>query len=40
VYQKAFIAADLGYSQTVGVILFLVGLAGLLAIRRLFRQTY
>jgi multiple sugar transport system permease protein len=40
VYQKAFIAADLGYSQTVGVILFLVGLAGLLAIRRVFRQTY
>lgn len=40
VYQKAFIAADLGYSQTVGVLLFLVGLAGLLAIRRAFRQTY
>lgn len=40
VYQKAFIAADLGYSQTVGVFLFLVGLAGLLAIRRVFRQTY
>jgi multiple sugar transport system permease protein len=40
VYQKAFIAADLGYSQTVGVVLFLVGLAGLLLIRRVFRQTY
>jgi multiple sugar transport system permease protein len=40
VYQKAFIAADLGYSQTVGVILFLVGLAGLLTIRRVFRQNY
>ncbi|MFE7171217.1 carbohydrate ABC transporter permease [Streptomyces sp. NPDC057616] len=40
VYQKAFIAADLGYSQTVGVFLFLVGLVGLLAIRRVFRQTY
>ncbi|MEU8454911.1 carbohydrate ABC transporter permease [Streptomyces griseoaurantiacus] len=40
VYQKAFIAADLGYSQTVGVFLFLVGLAGLLTIRRVFRQTY
>ncbi|MEV7869321.1 sugar ABC transporter permease [Streptomyces sp. NPDC088124] len=40
VYQKAFIAADLGYSQTVGVILFLVGLAGLLVIRRVFRQNY
>ncbi|MFF7330079.1 ABC transporter permease subunit [Streptomyces sp. NPDC008150] len=40
VYQKAFIAADLGYSQTVGVILFLAGLAGLLVIRRVFRQNY
>ncbi|WP_428955753.1 carbohydrate ABC transporter permease [Streptomyces sp. cg35] len=40
VYQKAFIAADLGYSQTVGVLLFLVGLVGLLAIRRAFRQNY
>ncbi|MEV7084463.1 sugar ABC transporter permease [Streptomyces sp. NPDC093085] len=40
VYQKAFIAADLGYSQTVGVFLFLVGLAGLLVIRRVFRQNY
>ena len=40
VYQKAFIAADLGYSQTVGVFLFLAGLAGLLTIRRVFRQNY
>lgn len=40
VYQKAFIAADLGYSQTVGVILFLAGLVGLLTIRRAFRQNY
>ncbi|MGY0065010.1 carbohydrate ABC transporter permease [Streptomyces sp. LZ34] len=40
VYQKAFIAADLGYSQTVGVVLFLAGLVGLLAIRRVFRQNY
>ncbi|MEU9357031.1 sugar ABC transporter permease [Streptomyces sp. NPDC048301] len=40
VYQKAFIAADLGYSQTVGVVLFFVGLAGLLTIRRVFRQNY
>ncbi|MEU0809592.1 sugar ABC transporter permease [Streptomyces sp. NPDC005970] len=40
VYQKAFIAADLGYSQTVGVVLFLAGLVGLLAIRRAFRQNY
>ncbi|MEW2544383.1 sugar ABC transporter permease [Streptomyces sp. NPDC047002] len=40
VYQKAFIAADLGYSQTVGVVLFLVGLAGLLTIRRVFRPAH
>ncbi|OON82866.1 carbohydrate ABC transporter permease [Streptomyces tsukubensis] len=40
VYQKAFIAADLGYSQAVGVVLFLVGLVGLLSIRRVFRQNY
>ncbi|OMI35364.1 binding-protein dependent transport protein [Streptomyces sparsogenes DSM 40356] len=40
VYQKAFMAADLGYSQTVGVVLFLAGLVGLLAIRRAFRQNY
>ncbi|MEU5105141.1 sugar ABC transporter permease [Streptomyces sp. NPDC021354] len=40
VYQKAFIAADLGYSQTVGVVLFLAGLVGLLAIRRAFRRNY
>lgn len=40
VYQKAFIAADLGYSQTVGVFLFLTGLVGLLLIRRTFRQNY
>ncbi|MEU9202601.1 sugar ABC transporter permease [Streptomyces sp. NPDC048332] len=40
VYQKAFIEADLGYSQAVGVILFLAGLAGLLAVRRAFRPSY
>ncbi|MFE4915633.1 carbohydrate ABC transporter permease [Streptomyces sp. NPDC056652] len=40
VYQKAFIETDLGYSQAIGVVLFLVGLVGLLSIRRTFRQTY
>ncbi|MCX4831091.1 sugar ABC transporter permease [Streptomyces sp. NBC_00006] len=40
VYQKAFIEADLGYSQAVGVILFLSGLVGLLTIRRVFRATH
>lgn len=40
VYQKAFLQADLGYSQAVGVFLFAVGLAGMLLIRRVLRQTY
>ncbi|MFF3492046.1 carbohydrate ABC transporter permease [Streptomyces sp. NPDC002795] len=40
VYQKAFIEADLGYSQAVGVILFLSGLVGLLTIRRVFRASH
>lgn len=40
VYEKAFMESDLGYSQAVGVVLFLAGLAGLLAIRRAFRQSY
>lgn len=40
VYQKAFIQADLGYSQATGVLLFVVGLAGMLTIRRVLRQTY
>ncbi|MFI5664888.1 carbohydrate ABC transporter permease [Streptomyces sp. NPDC051684] len=40
VYQKAFIEADLGYSQAVGVILFLSGLVGLLTVRRVFRAGH
>ncbi|MER5437022.1 sugar ABC transporter permease [Streptomyces sp. NPDC002790] len=40
VYQKAFIEADLGYSQAVGVILFLAGLVGLLSVRRVFRASH
>ncbi|MEB8342442.1 carbohydrate ABC transporter permease [Streptomyces endophyticus] len=40
VYQKAFIEADLGYSQAVGVILFLSGLVGLLTVRRVFRASH
>lgn len=40
VYDKAFVQSQIGYSQAVGVILFFVGLAGVLAIRRLFRPTY
>ncbi|WP_030607059.1 carbohydrate ABC transporter permease [Streptomyces sclerotialus] len=40
VYQKAFVQSDLGYSQAAGVLLFAVGLAGMLVIRRAFRQSY
>ncbi|HWM36576.1 MAG TPA: sugar ABC transporter permease [Streptomyces sp.] len=40
VYQKAFLQSDLGYSQAAGVLLFVFGLVGMLAIRRVFRQSY
>ena len=40
VYSRAFIQSDIGYSQAVGVLLFAVGLVGMLIIRRVFRQTY
>jgi multiple sugar transport system permease protein len=34
VYSRAFVDGDLGYSQAVGLVLFVVGLVGMLAIRR------
>ncbi|MBT0768589.1 sugar ABC transporter permease [Kineosporia sp. J2-2] len=40
IYQKAFVDADLGYSQAVGIVLFVLGLAGMFAIRRLLRPTH
>ncbi|MEU6441225.1 sugar ABC transporter permease [Streptomyces sp. NPDC047046] len=40
VYNKAFVQSDLGYSQAAGVLLFLVGLLGMLGIRRALRQSY
>ncbi|MBW0253758.1 MULTISPECIES: carbohydrate ABC transporter permease [unclassified Cellulomonas] len=40
IYQKAFVEADLGYSQAVGVILFVLGLVGMGAIRRVLRATH
>ncbi|MDT0323075.1 carbohydrate ABC transporter permease [Streptomyces millisiae] len=40
VYNKAFVQSDLGYSQAAGVLLFLAGLLGMLAIRRVLRQNY
>jgi multiple sugar transport system permease protein len=40
VYDKAFTQSELGYSQAVGVILFFVGIVGMLAIRRAFRPKF
>ncbi|MFB7652492.1 MULTISPECIES: carbohydrate ABC transporter permease [unclassified Streptomyces] len=40
VYNKAFVQSDLGYSQAAGVLLFAIGLLGMLVIRRVLRQTY
>lgn len=39
-YDQAFVSSQIGYSQTVGVFLFLFGLAGMLIIRRIFRPSY
>lgn len=38
VYQKAFLEPRLGYSQAAAVVLFAVGIIGMLLIRRLFRN--
>jgi multiple sugar transport system permease protein len=38
IYDRAFIQSDLGYSQAVGVLLFAVGMVGMVVIRRLFRE--
>jgi len=40
IYQKAFFENDLGYSQAVGVILFAIGLLGMLVIRSTIRARY
>lgn len=39
-YQRAFLQQDVGYSQAVGVFLFVVGLIGMVVIRRFLRQNY
>lgn len=39
-YYKAFMSYQIGYSQTVGVVLIAVGLAGMAVILRVFRQDY
>lgn len=40
VYDYAFNQSKVGYSQAIAVMLFVVGVFGLLGIRRLFRQNY
>uniref|UniRef100_UPI000A36AF2E carbohydrate ABC transporter permease n=1 Tax=Amycolatopsis lexingtonensis TaxID=218822 RepID=UPI000A36AF2E len=40
VYRKAFVETDLGYSQAVGIVLFVLGLLGMGAIRRVLRATH
>ncbi|GAA2025656.1 sugar ABC transporter permease [Catenulispora yoronensis] len=40
VYDYSFNQSKVGYGQAVAVMLFVVGVAGLLGIRRLFRQNY
>lgn len=40
VYQKAFQQQDLGYSQAAGILLFALGLAGMLLIRRVIRPAF
>ena len=39
VYQKAFSQQDLGYSQVVGIVLLLLGIVGMLVIRRVLRPS-
>jgi multiple sugar transport system permease protein len=40
VYENAFTSARLGYSQAIGVVLFVSGMLGLLVIRFAFQQRY
>jgi multiple sugar transport system permease protein len=40
VYHFGFRSNDIGYSQTIGLVLFVLGIAGLLIIRRVFRARY
>ncbi|MGC5170103.1 carbohydrate ABC transporter permease [Microbacterium sp. DT81.1] len=40
VYQQAFIESDIGYSQAIGVVLFVAGLVGMIVISRSIRQNF
>lgn len=39
-FDKAFQQQQIGYSQALGVLLFVLGVLGILVIRRVFRQNY
>lgn len=39
-YEKAFRTKRLGYSQAIGVFVFIIGLTGMLLIRKVTRRTY
>jgi multiple sugar transport system permease protein len=38
-YDQAFLTQRLGYSQAIGVVLFLVGILGLVILRGIFRNA-
>ena len=40
IYYLAFITKHLGYSQAVAVVIFIIGIIGLIIIRRIFRRSY
>lgn len=40
VYDQAFVQSNIGYSQAVAVVLFIVGFIGMVVIRRAIRQNY
>lgn len=40
VYERAFLGQQIGYSQAIGVVLLIVGVIGLVVIRRLIRQEH
>lgn len=40
VYERAFIAQEVGYSQAIGVVLLFIGVLGLVLIRRFVRQDW
>ena len=37
-YEQAFVTDRLGYSQAIGVFIFIIGLVGMLVIRRVMRS--